>query len=107
MESHYISLSEKDFKRLGAFIQKECGIRMPNTKQQMLEARLQRRLRRLGMTGFDTYCDYLFSPEGMRAELTHMIDVVTTNKTEFFRESPHYDYLTQAVLPQLLEGSKI
>ena len=80
---------------------------MPNTKQQMLEARLQRRLRRLGMTGFDTYCDYLFSPEGMRAELTHMIDVVTTNKTEFFRESPHYDYLTQAVLPQLLEGSKI
>jgi chemotaxis protein methyltransferase CheR len=68
----------------------------------MLEARIRKRLNVLKMKSFREYCDYVFSPEGMKNEIVHMIDVVTTNKTDFFRESKHFDYLVQTVLPELV-----
>jgi chemotaxis protein methyltransferase CheR len=98
-------MSEKDFNRLSGFIHSECGIRIPLSKKPMLVARLQKRLRALRMRSFDEYCDYLFSPNGLRQELIHMIDVVTTNKTDFFREPRHFDYLTQTALPELMNGN--
>jgi chemotaxis protein methyltransferase CheR len=58
----------------------------------------------LNMTSFATYCDFLFSEEGMAQEMLHMIDSVTTNKTDFFREPAHFDFLTQYALPELCEG---
>jgi len=68
----------------------------------MLEARFQKRLRALGMKTFDDYCAYLFSPEGTERELHHMIDAVTTNKTDFFREPSHFDFLVSTVLPEMI-----
>ena len=85
-------LSEKDFTRLSHFIHRECGIKMPVPKKVMLEARLKKRLRTLGLESFEEYCDFLFSPEGMEKERLLMINVVTTNKTDFFREPRHFEY---------------
>ena len=96
-------MSDKTFNRFSRFIQTELGIKMPETKKTMLQARLQKRLWKLGITSFDDYCDYLFSHEGMENELQHMIDVVTTNKTEFFREPKHFEYLAERVLPELIQ----
>ncbi len=98
-------MSEKDFRRLSEFIHSECGIKMPPSKKTMLEARLLKRLRNLGIRSFTEYCDYIFSPEGTERELIHMIDMVTTNKTDFFREPSHFDYLTQKALPELIRIS--
>lgn len=97
------SITPKDFSRLSSFIYDNCGIKMPPVKKTMLEARLQKRLRALEMKSFGNYIDYLFSPEGIRDELVSMIDLVTTNKTDFFREPEHFDYLTQRVLPEWVE----
>jgi chemotaxis protein methyltransferase CheR len=97
------TLSVKDFGRLSRFIYDKCGIKMPDVKKTMLEARLQKRLRSLGMHRFSDYCDYLFSQEGLAQELVPMIDMVTTNKTDFFREPDHFDYLTQKVLPDWIK----
>lgn len=97
------ALKDKDFRRLSEFIHSECGIKMPGAKKVLLEARLRKRLRVLGMRSYSEYCDYLFSPEGARNELMHMIDVVTTNKTDFFREAGHFDYLVRTALPELLK----
>jgi chemotaxis protein methyltransferase CheR len=94
------SLSARDFGRLSRFIYDTCGIKMPEVKKTMLEARLQKRLRSLGMHSFTDYCDFLFSAEGMEQELVQMLDMVTTNKTDFFREPDHFHYLTQTVLPE-------
>ena len=96
-----IALSNKDFSRLRTFIYKECGINIIDSKRTMLEARLQKRLRKLDLTSFSGYCDYLFSPNGIKEELTDMINQVTTNKTDFFREPAHFDYLRRKVLPEL------
>jgi chemotaxis protein methyltransferase CheR len=101
------NLSNEDFSRLSQFIYKECGIKMPITKRTMLEARLQKRLRSLGMRSFRDYCDYLFSPKGIEQELIQMIDLVTTNKTDFFREPDHFDYLLQRVLPEWVQKNGV
>jgi len=93
------AMSEKEFRRLSEFVHSECGIKLPPSKKVMVEARLQKRLRTLGMPGYREYYDYLFSPAGLSEELVQLIDVITTNTTEFFREARHFDILTQEVLP--------
>lgn len=93
------TLSGSDFRRLADFIESELGIRMPDTKRIMLESRLQKRLRRLGLDSFGRYLDFVFSSDGRETELINMIDAVTTNKTDFFREAEHFDYLVGKIVP--------
>lgn len=100
-------LAAKDFRRLSDFIYEYSGIKMPPAKKTMLEGRLRKRLRATGFETIDQYCSYLFDGDGLQAETVHIIDVVTTNKTDFFREPRHFDYLTDHALPQLLaDGHK-
>jgi chemotaxis protein methyltransferase CheR len=95
-------LAAEDFRRLSDFIYQYSGIKMPPVKKTMLEGRLRKRLRAAGFETVDQYCTYLFDGNGLQSEAVHIIDVVTTNKTDFFRESRHFDYLTAEALPQLL-----
>jgi chemotaxis protein methyltransferase CheR len=67
----------------------------------MVEIRIKRRLHSLGIPSFGQYCDHVFAPEGRDDELVHLIDVITTNKTDFFREAGHFDYLVSKALPDL------
>ncbi|QWR78735.1 CheR family methyltransferase [Candidatus Magnetomonas plexicatena] len=96
------SLTDKEFRRLGDFVHSEVGIKMPDIKKTMLEARLQKRLKALGFDTFNQYIEYVFSPKGRDAEIINFIDVVTTNKTDFFREPNHFEYLTSTALPTLI-----
>lgn len=89
------------FERFSQFIHAECGIKMPESKQTMLEARLRKRLRARGMESFEEYCDFVFGPGGFEAELVHLLDVVTTNKTDFFRDPAQFEYLLDTALPEL------
>ncbi|HBA55510.1 MAG TPA: chemotaxis protein CheR [Syntrophorhabdus aromaticivorans] len=99
-------LSERDFVRLSTFIHSEYGIKIPPFKKTMLETRLQKRLRARGMKSFKDYCEYVFSPNGMENEVVYMIDVVTTNKTDFFREPEHFRFMTERALPELIRGDR-
>ncbi|MCR4320716.1 MAG: hypothetical protein NUV74_10330 [Candidatus Brocadiaceae bacterium] len=96
------TMSDKDFYRFSEFIHSEYGIKLPLTKKTMLEGRFRKRLASLGMRSFSEYCDYVFSPEGIQKELAHMVDAVTTNKTDFFREPACFDYLVRTALPELM-----
>ena len=92
-------MTDKEFKRLSDFIHTEVGIKLPLSKKVMVEARLQKRLRMLGKNGYRDYFDFLFSSEGLDEELVHLIDVITTNTTEFFREPRHFEIMTEQTLP--------
>lgn len=100
------SMKERVFQRFSGFIYDSVGIKMPPAKKTMLEARLQKRLKALGMCSFEEYGDFVFSRQGHDSELVHLIDVVTTNKTDFFREPAHFDYLVRSALPSLLPASR-
>lgn len=101
---HETSLSDLDFHRLSRLIETTWGIRMPYNKKLMLEGRLSKRLKYLGMPSLETYCQYLFSPEGHQNELIHVIDVVSTNKTDFFRDPAAFSHMMQYALPELVAG---
>lgn len=97
------TLTTADFNKLSSFIFKHYGIKLPPSKKTMLEGRLQKRLKLLSMSSFKDYCDYVFSTEGQKLELIHMIDVITTNKTDFFREAVHFDFLINTILPGFIK----
>ncbi len=92
-------LPEKEFLMLSDFIQKNYGIKMPPAKKVVLQGRLQKRLRVLNISSYADYCKYVFSTEGQN-EIIHMMDVVSTNKTDFYREPTHFEYLETDLLPR-------
>ena len=94
-------MGESEFQRFSELIHSEFGIKMPPSKKVLLQSRFQKRLRALGMNCYKDYCDYVFSPEGREKERSHLIDVVTTNTTHFFREPKHWDIMNNIVLPEL------
>ena len=100
-----VKLAKRDFMQVSAFIEKEVGIQLPPSKQVMVESRLRRRLRALGLTNFPAYMARVFGPSRDEGEIIHLIDAVTTNKTDFFREPHHFIYLAREALPELLAGA--
>jgi len=101
-DSFQIHLNDREFLSLSRFIYEECGIQISDNKRTMLESRIARRLRQLGLDSFQAYLDYLFNSDGSHEEVVEMINVVTTNKTDFFREPMHFEYLFKAVLPEII-----
>lgn len=91
-----------DYQRIAALITSETGIKLPPAKRLMVEGRLRKRVRALGFPTFDSYCDYLFRKDGLDKELPYLINAVTTNKTDFFREPEHFALLEQQMVPALL-----
>lgn len=97
------ALTPEQFADFQAVITGTLGIKMPPSKQVMLQSRLHRRLRELGLVSFAEYHERFFGdPQQQAAELEHLLNLATTNKTDFFREPDHFDVLVKEVLPAWL-----
>jgi chemotaxis protein methyltransferase CheR len=88
-------------RRIADAINQELGIQMPDSKLTMLHGRLQRRVRQLGLRSLGEYETRLHTPAHAAAERTALLDLATTNKTDFFREAEHFTYLATQALPAL------
>ena len=95
-------ISNADFGRLRRLIYEKSGINLSSDKKTMLELRIKRRLRSLNLNSYTQYCEYLFAHHGQKEEIVHLIDVVTTNKTDFFREAGHFELLVQKAIPDIM-----
>ena len=93
-----VALGAAEFKDIAAFIYEVAGINLQPGKEQLVRSRLHKRLRALEV---DTFSDYLRLVKAGPAngEQRTMIDLLTTNKTDFFREAKHFDFLRSNVLP--------
>lgn len=100
MNAHEDHLSNRDFNRLCSFVYDVAGIRLTAEKKTMLEVRIKRRLRALDCPSYSKYCEQLFSLDPSDGEIVQFIDVVTTNKTDFFREAGHFDFLRERCLQE-------
>ncbi len=98
MKSEIIQISDTLFLKLGKLITERYGIKMPIEKKIMFQSRLQKRLRELNLISFDEYAGKLFDVNGGAEEFSTLADIISTNKTEFFREMAHFDFLTASVL---------
>lgn len=87
-------LSHEEFKKLTSLVHSLTGIVLGDHKKDMLYGRLARRLRELGMDSFSQYCALLDSKSAAQ-ETGFLVNAITTNLTKFFRESHHFDNLTE------------
>lgn len=86
--------TERDFQRVSAMIRSRAGISLAQGKQDMVYSRIARRLRALKIDSFSDYLDFLENDHGCD-EWEHFTNALTTNLTAFFRESHHFDILSQ------------
>lgn len=93
-------ITSQEFEQFRSLVHRESGINLTQGKQALLVSRLSRRLKTLGLDSFQAYYDYL-SADHAGDEFTQMLDCISTNKTDFFREPVHFDFLRERVLPPL------
>lgn len=98
-------MTAAQFERIAEEVRQRSGIQLPKGKEDLVQGRLSRRIRILGLAGFDEYLRYLARDES-GAELGAMIDALTTNVTSFFREPAHFTYLTEQVVPEAAQRGR-
>ncbi|MFW6346311.1 MAG: CheR family methyltransferase [Halomonas sp.] len=87
------ALSPADHRRVASFIEREAGIHLPEHKRHLIEVRLRKRQRETGRQSLHDYLNFALSPAGEATEQLALIDAITTNKTDFFREPAHFEFL--------------
>lgn len=105
-ESSLERLTHSDFMRVAQFVTSATGIKLPPSKKIMVEGRLRRRMRALGLASLHDYCRTVFDDGRFEDEAVNLIDAVTTNKTDFFRERVHFTFLAKMVLPELAQHGR-
>lgn len=97
-------LDDNSFRRFRDIIHEESGIKLNESKRALVQARLMKRLRELEMDTYRDYYDYLM--DNYRDEIVNLINVITTNKTDFFREPRHFEYMSGEALPEFVRSDK-
>lgn len=95
-----VELSEAQFNEISKLVKDLCGINLHDGKKELIKARLTKRLRKLHIPSFEQYLEYVRN-DTTGSELTAMLDALSTNLTSFFRESDHFEYLAQQVIPRV------
>ncbi len=98
-------LTAEEFRRVGELLYQQSRIALHGGKEELVRSRLARSLRRLGLDSFTAYLDHV-EADASGAELATMVDLLTTNKTSFFREAAHFEYLSQEVIPELVTSGE-
>ncbi len=93
-------LSAADFSRVRRIAYERAGLAIPAGKEGLVRSRVSKRLRERRIPTFHAYLDAVEQESG--DELVQLIDLLTTNKTDFFREQAHFDYLTSTVIPSVV-----
>ena len=91
-------LSDKAFRAITGMIYDKAGIVMDQSKRELVYSRLARRLRALEIPSFNEYVAFLQGRDG-EDERWQLINALTTNHTQFFREPHHFEYLKKTLAP--------
>jgi len=93
-------MRESEFDFIRSLVYERSRISLSPDKRELVSARLGKRLRATNLSTVGDYCRLLQSP-GSEAELSNLIDAISTNHTFFFREHAHFDFLRQTILPEM------
>ena len=96
-----IAITTEEFQRFRTLIYDESGIALNDQKQGLVASRLSKRLRELRLATFSDYYKQVTN-DPSRQEFTRMLDLISTNKTDFFREPKHFEFLRDEI-PKLRE----
>jgi len=94
-------LTDRHFAAIAAEVESRSGIKLSKGKRIMVEGRLRKRVRALGLSGLQEYGAFLMERGGLAEEIEEVIDCVTTNKTDFFREPAHFKFMRDVAVAEL------
>ncbi len=100
-----MDLTSAQFNTIRSLLYETCGIKLTEGKESLVKSRLMKRIRALGLSGFDEYLRHLENDSANRERIA-LIDALTTNKTSFFREYAHFTFLRERILPRLIAEKK-
>ena len=100
-----VPLSDTEFKYIANMLYERFGIFLGEQKRILVAGRLSKRVRQLGLASFTDYFNYLLADK-TGAELSELINRITTNHSFFFREREHFDFLVKNILPGIDERIK-
>jgi len=101
-----MSISDFEFKLIRELIYKKFGINLTEAKKSLVVGRLQKLIRSLSFDSFKQYYDYLIADKTGRA-LDQLVNKISTNHTFFYRESAHFEYFKDVVLPEMTAALKL
>lgn len=97
-----LDITTEEFQKIADLIYKHAGIKLKDTKRQLVRSRLKKRLRKLEINNFSDYYQRVQSDQ-TGEELSYLLQAISTNVTSFFREEKHFDYMREVIIPELLE----
>ncbi len=100
------TITDIEYEQFQEFIYEQVGITFTGDKKTLIASRLGKRLRELGINTYQEYLDYVRGDAGQE-ELTNLLDLISTNKTDFFREPVHFDFLRDKILPTLMDVQQV
>ncbi len=108
METRPVSevLSPREFDQITELAYRTCGIDLKNGKQELVQARLGRKIRQGQFGSFKQYYDHVVT-DTTGEELIALLDALTTNFTSFLREPAHFDFLRRTIAPGLKDQIRI
>lgn len=94
-------MTERVFNDFIDYIYRLTGIALRTGKEDLLKARIQKRMIELRIDDYENYLKYV--KNNSISENVYLIDAITTNVTSFFREPDHFKYLLK-LAPQIIKA---
>ena len=101
----HLAISDQEFRQFRELIHQHTGIALSEHKRALVCSRLARRLRHYRFASYSQYYELLTQNDADGVELMEMINAITTNKTDFFREAHHFTFLAEQVFPTYRQGT--
>lgn len=94
-----LKISDAEFRKAADLVKSLAGIHLTDGKRELVSARLAKRLRSLNLSTLNEYLDVV-KEDKTQDELVMMLDALTTNLTSFWRESDHFDFVVEKLVPK-------
>lgn len=101
-----IDLPDSLYFKFAKLVYDSAGIALGDAKRELVRSRLMKRLRALHLSTYEQYYNVLANHDQDGAELVMMLDAISTNKTDFFRENQHFDFLEQTIIPSFMSRAE-
>ena len=95
-----VAISDQEFRLIQSLVKTHTGIALSDHKRSLVVSRLGKRLRALSIESFRQYYEHLTRDEG-GTEMEQFVNAITTNKTDFYRERAHFDFLGREVVDEM------
>lgn len=99
-------LKDAEFRQFRELIYKLTGIALAEGKRQLVKSRLSKRLRHYNLGTFQDYYDLVVAQGESGPEITELVNCITTNKTDFFREPHHFQFVSRNIIPEMIKQAR-